>query len=68
MREGLLALLLAREDASALPHVQHLANCAPARCRRPEQQAELGPDVVVGDILQPQTYEAAMASCDTLVM
>jgi hypothetical protein len=37
-------------------------------CRRQEQQEELGPGVVVGDILQPETWEGELAGCTHLVM
>jgi hypothetical protein len=37
-------------------------------CRRQGQQEELGPGVVVGDILQPETWEGELAGCTHLVM
>ena len=37
-------------------------------CRRPEQQQELGPSAVLGDILHPETYEGELAGSTHLVM
>lgn len=37
-------------------------------CRREEHQAELGPGITLGDITKPETYDAAMATCNKLVM
>ena len=36
--------------------------------RRQEQQQELGPGVVLGDVLQPESWEAELAGCTHLVM
>ena len=36
--------------------------------RREEHLKELGSDVVVGDVRNPESFEGAMGSCDRLVM
>lgn len=36
--------------------------------RRPEQQAELGAGIIVGDVMSPETWEEELAGCSALVM